>query len=263
MVLGFCNLCRRDNVELQESHYMPAALYPKKIRLEYISRTGIRPLAGEITQCFLCSDCEQRFSEYGESEVLRHIAGKIADKPSPLVPKLERLTLREEDPTLKSYCGADAGLDMDMFAYFALSMAWRATHSWPVPGGDETKPLSLGLFKEPIRQFLVRETGEFPNDTAVTVIVCTDKVSREAWYLPSQADELWTHDVKFLAFGVQFRVTCGKSMHPLVRRDSCHTNGKLIHLANCEVETAEALAIFRECEHDAICGPGRNLHLRQ
>lgn len=243
MVVGFCRLCRRDNVELQESHYMPAALYPKRISLEYISRTGVRPLAGEITQPLLCSDCEQRFSQYGESEVLRHIAGKIANKPSLLVPKLEQLTALEQDETLKSYCGSDAGLNMDMFAYFALSMAWRSTHSWPVPGGDDTKPLSLGLFKEPIRQFLAGETGEFPRDTAVTVFVCTDKMSRDVWYLPAQADEPWTHDVKFLAFGVQFRVTCGKDMHPTVRRDSCHMGRKLIHLANFEPKTTEALAI--------------------
>jgi hypothetical protein len=63
---------------------------------------------------------------------LGHIAGKIANKPSPLLAKLEALTVKEEDETLKSYCGSDAALNMDMFAYFALSMVWRSTHSWPV-----------------------------------------------------------------------------------------------------------------------------------
>src|SRR5882724_10496397 len=101
---------------------------------------------------------------------------------------------------------------MNMFAYFALSMAWRSTHSWPVSGEEDTKPLSLGRYKEPVRQFLAEETKEFPRDTAVIVVVCTDKVSREAWFLPNQCDDIWYHDLRFLAFGVFFRVILGKSM---------------------------------------------------
>lgn len=83
---------------------MPAALYPKKLSLEYLSRNGIRPLKAEIKAPLLCLDCEQRFSKYGESEVLRHVAAKIADRPGPLLQMLERLQAREEDSSLKSYC---------------------------------------------------------------------------------------------------------------------------------------------------------------
>lgn len=203
-------------VALQESHYMPAALYPKNIKLDYLSRGGVRTLVAdnEIKAPLLCFECEQRFSRNGESEVLRHIAGKIANKPSPLLAKLTPLTVKEEDATLKSYCGTEAGLKMDMFAYFALSIAWRSTHSWPVLGEEDTESLNLGLYKEPVRQFLAEEIIEFPRDTAVTAIVCTDKVSREAWFLPAQSDDIWYHDLRFLAFGVMFRVTLGKRCLP-------------------------------------------------
>ena len=141
-MLGTCKLCLTPGVKLQMSHYMPAALYPKNIKLEYLSRGGVRTVVAdnEIKMPLLCFECEQRFSAQGESEVLRHIAGKIANKPSPLLAKLSPLTVQEEDGTLKSYCGGDAGLNMDMFAYFALSMAWRSTISWPVDGEDDTKP---------------------------------------------------------------------------------------------------------------------------
>ena len=77
----------------------------------------------------LCGDCEQRFSARGESEVLRHVAAKIAKKPVPLLDILTPLVVREQDDTLKSYCGTDANLHMDDFAYFALSMAWRSTQA--------------------------------------------------------------------------------------------------------------------------------------
>src|SRR5579859_6196818 len=118
-MLGTCKLCLMPGVQLQESHYMPAALYPKKIKLEYLSRGGVRTLVAdnEIKAPLLCFECEQRFSKNGESEVLGHIAGKIANRPSPLSAKLKPLTVKEEDETLKSYCGSEAGLNMDMFAY--------------------------------------------------------------------------------------------------------------------------------------------------
>lgn len=127
-MLGRCRLCQKDNVELHKSHYMPAALCPKKKKLEYISSAGTRSLTAEITDFILCFDCEHRFSRHGESEVLGHLAGKIVDKPSPLLAKLQLLTVLEQDASLKSYCGADAGLNMDMFAYFALSIIWRGCH---------------------------------------------------------------------------------------------------------------------------------------
>ena len=222
---------------------MPAALYPKNIKLEYLSRGGVRTLVAdnEIKAPLLCYECEQRFSRNGESEVLRHIAGKIANRSNPLLAKLAPLTVKEEDETLKSYCGGEAGLNMDMFAYFDLSIAWRSTHAWPVSGEEDTKPLTLGQYTEPVRQFLAEDRDEFPRDTAVTVIVCTDKVSREAWFLPTQSDDIWYHDLRFLAFGVMFRVTLGKSMPPVLRRDSCHAKGKRIHVGDVSKKTREAV----------------------
>jgi len=135
---------------------------------------------------------------------------------------------------------------MDMFAYFALSMAWRSTYSWPVPGGEDTKPLSLGFYREPIRQFLAGETNQFPTDTAVIVIVSTDKVSREAWLLPAQSDDVWHHDLRFLAFGVLFRLVLGKNMPAVLRRDSCHADGKRIHVGDTSSKLHEALAFLED-----------------
>jgi hypothetical protein len=86
-MLGNCKLCGKENCELQVSHYMPAALYPKNIMLEYLPRDK-QPLT-EITDFLLCFNCEQRFNRRGESEVLRHIAGKIANKLNPIVAKFD------------------------------------------------------------------------------------------------------------------------------------------------------------------------------
>lgn len=247
-MIGSCKLCLRTSVALQESHYMPAALYPKNIKLEYLSRKGVRSLVSdnEIKTPLLCFCCEQRFSKHGESEVLGRIAAKIAKKPSPLLGRLTPLSVKEEDETLKSYCGTDAGLDLDMFAYFALSIAWCSTHSWPVVGEEDTEPLRLGLYREPVRKYLAGETKEFPRETAVIVIVCTDKLSREAWLLPTQSDDIWYHDIRFLAFGVFFRVLCGREIPTVLMADSCHGPKRRIHVGDVSRKTQEALAALAE-----------------
>jgi len=77
-------------------------------------------------------------------------------------------------------------------------------HSWP-------RTLTLELYEEPIRQFLAEETAEFPKEAAVIVIVGTDKLTGETWFLPTQCDDVWFHDVGFLALGVMFRVIPGRS----------------------------------------------------
>lgn len=129
---------------------------------------------------------------------------------------------------------------MDMFAYFALSVVWRSTHAWPTQDGYDTKPLSLGQFREPVREFLVGATVGFPRDVAVLVIVCNDQTSRQSWFLPTQTDDVRFHDIKFLAFGVTFRVVLGKSIPAILRADSCHEVGKRIHVGNCRLKTVEA-----------------------
>jgi hypothetical protein len=256
---GYCPLCRRKNVEIQESHYVPASLYPKTRQLMFVDRHGIEKSFAqdsEIKMYLLCFDCEQRFSKRGESEVLKHVAAKIANKEIPLLKKLETLTPVEDEDGVKSYCGAEAGLDMDMFAYFALSIAWRATFSWKLGEHDYSTPVNLSSFQEPIRQFLAAEVSEFPRDTAVTVIVANDDVSRKVWVLPGQSDSVWSWDVSFPAFGFRFRVTVGRYMNEIVRRDSCHNKGKLIHVADLSSKTEETLNGFPKV--DGASGEVRN-----
>ena len=243
-MLGNCKLCRCENVDLRESHYVPAALYPKNRKLEQFDKNGLIEGRFEFTDYLLCARCEQRFSERGESHVLGHIAAKIANKPNPLAAKLQKLKVQEEDEedvTAKSYCADDAHLDMDMFAYFALSMFWRGTHAWPKQAGGFTKPLTLGLYTEPIRAFLAGETMQFPAEVAVIIIVCTDKISREVWLLPAQIDDVWFHDLRFPAFGVMFRVLLGRSIPDILMRNSCHLPARRIHMGDTSEKTQEAM----------------------
>src|SRR5277367_2850442 len=165
MLDGVCKLCLTEQ-ELQESHYVPAALYPDRVKLEFVSPQGIAPVEKEMTAPLLCRGCEGKFG-IGESEVLRHIAAKIVKKRFPLKDQMEAAIPQESHPDITMYRGPELGLDLDKFAYFMLSLAWRgAVHSWEKQEGGSTKLLQLGAYEEPVRKSLYG-SGPFPDDTAV------------------------------------------------------------------------------------------------
>jgi hypothetical protein len=124
MSRGICKLCTQED-ELQESHFMPAALYPRGKKLEFLSPSGVGLLKVQMKAHLLCRACETRFDQNGESEVLRHLAPKVT-KRFPLHERLRLALPREEYPDFSRFAGYDVGLNMDKFAYFALSVVWRA-----------------------------------------------------------------------------------------------------------------------------------------
>lgn len=80
MPKGLCKLCHEDR-DLRESHYVPAALYPTNAKeLIFTTREATHAERFEVTKYLLCGDCEQRFSDHGESEVLSHVAAKLVPK---------------------------------------------------------------------------------------------------------------------------------------------------------------------------------------
>src|ERR1035441_6564584 len=93
---GICPLCLDvKEKKLHKSHYMPAALYPKRRKLQYATRISTGPLQNQnqIKNPLLCFDCEQRFDQNGESEVLRWIN-----------PKGKRFPLRSEERRVGKEC---------------------------------------------------------------------------------------------------------------------------------------------------------------
>src|SRR5258708_1409466 len=91
---------------------------------------------------------------------------------------------RESDHSSSRFFGPDFGLDMDKFAYFAVSVVWRiAACRWQMPDGDLTMEVQLGDFQENMRKYLLGEIP-LPSDMAVIVIVCSDIESRQRFFHP-------------------------------------------------------------------------------
>ena len=151
------------------------------------------------------SGVREAFDQCGKAEVLRHIAPK-STKPFPVHEKLRLALPRDADVSIARFSGSDVGADMDRFAYFALSMVWRgAVQQWVFPDGNIVPEILLGDFEEGMRSYLLAKTP-LPLNTAVIVIVCSDKESRKVWVTPSTHVEAMCLNFRFLARGVFFRV---------------------------------------------------------
>ena len=238
-----CKLCLLEKDHLQNSHYMPAALYKTPKNLEFATRQGSGLVGEHMTVPLLCDGCEMLFNKNGESEVLLHLATK-SFKRFPLHEKLRLALPREEGYDISRFSGADVGVDMDKFAYFALSVVWRgAIHDWAMFDGLVRPRDQIGAFEPPIREYLLGG-APLPPDTAVIVIVCTDEDARKTFTLPVAHVEANCLNFRFLARGVLFRVMMGRHL-PQYFRDSCCTSArKCLWYGSMKHRVPEVLAIF-------------------
>jgi hypothetical protein len=241
-----CPLCELilEAKDLRESHFMPAALYNAgKHRLEYATRSWSGKTAKQIKHLLLCGACEKLFDERGESEVLLHVAPKMGHK-FPLREKLRLALPRETSPDLQRFAGDDLGIDMGKFAYFALSVVWRAAvHDWEMFDGTTRPRMTLGDFEPPIRRFLAGRDG-FPPNTAVIVIVCSDSDARKVWTFPTAHVEANCLNFRFLVRGVMFRVMMGYQMPPFFRDMCCTSARKCLFFGSAAHRMPEILQIF-------------------
>jgi hypothetical protein len=223
---------------------MPRALYaPGKKGIQYATRSQFGPNPEHLKAHLLCFDCEQRFDRLGESEVLRWLAPK-ARKTFPLHDRLRVALPCGEISPYSVYNCIDVGVNAEKFAYFTLSVAWRRSiHTWV--NFDETPlpPWNLGTFGEQMRTFLSGE-AEFPPDTAVMVIVCSDDHSRQFWTAPATDVVCNCLGFEFLARGVYFRALMGYQLPPNARQISCASPYGRILFGHCRNMTEEKLKLL-------------------
>jgi hypothetical protein len=188
---------------------MPAALYPRNKKKILATRTQALPNPEQVVAPLLCGECEQRFNRNGEDEVLRWIAPKAKKGTSPLAAALRMATPVFSEPDKACYWASTLGLSPEKFAYFGLSLVWRASaYDWLLPDGNRTTRLSLGEYAEPVRRYLAEE-GPFPEHVHSMITVCTDERSQDYWMAPSQSEELKPM-VMMTILGVVFRFWFGR-----------------------------------------------------
>jgi hypothetical protein len=195
------------------------------------------PTSKQLQDYLLCDECERRFTAHGENWVARQV---YDGRNFPLLDRLNAEVPLHATPHLQIFSGADVGIDTGKLAYFALSMAWRASvHKWLMPDGMTTS-INLGVHQEPIRRFLLGES-EFPTHVVVVVTACTDWVSQSTVFPPSAVPENPLTIFSSLVRGIGFRVLVGKNLPPEIRETCCFASRKkVIFVANNEHKSAHA-----------------------
>lgn len=218
--MPLCKLCRQER-ELRESHFLPAAVYaqlredtqqdPNPVLItKNISLTTSR----QITDRVLCAECEQRFSKFGEAWVLANMSrcdgfsiqdALVAAKP-----------VECNDSFAYYSSAAIPAINMDALVYFALSVFWRASaHMWKNVSGF-MQGIELGPFEESIRKFLHGDDA-FPADTVVLVSVWPTKDVLPAAYTPRRGRAPGYHCFNFLIPGLEFKLLTGKQVPEALR----------------------------------------------
>jgi hypothetical protein len=142
-VVGPCALCRKIR-ELRISYFMPAAMYPGNRALVLATHETTTTDPGrddQVKDHLLCGECDQLFNRNGESEVLRWMAPKAKPGNSPLQRKVqgEQPEWWHPNENLALHTAESLGMNTEAFAYFAMSLVWRAAvYAWPLPGGRRT-----------------------------------------------------------------------------------------------------------------------------
>ncbi len=247
---GKCALCLQTR-RLEDSHFLPAALYrglldhrlkdPNPVHMtKHVSRTT----SNQMHNYLLCKDCEHRFNKYGEAYVLKWLAPKKVRYGSfPLFERLNVALELRQMPGIKSYSAANVGIDTAKFAYFALSILWRAAvHRWLLPDGNLRDQINLGEYEEPIRNYLLN-AAPFPDNVVVVLTVCTDPESRGTLYPPTLRRGTAFQAYGFLTLGVHFDISMGKTIPSGWRACCCASSPRpLIFSRSCLDRTFRAFA---------------------
>ena len=136
---GECGLCKRNRT-LAVSHALPAGLYrlckpagEENAKPYIVTNHGVVQASDQITDYFLCNECETKFNARGEDWVLKQCyrGNKFWLRESLLA---GAPFMRTDDSSV--YLAANIErVNVAALTYFATSVFWRAgARSWMIRG---------------------------------------------------------------------------------------------------------------------------------
>lgn len=243
MNIGTCKLCLKE-CTIQDSHLIPAAAFariraaeknPSRHPIVITRSTSVRT-SDQPRAYLLCADCEDRFNRWGERPVLSLSANSLFGDTARF-PLLERLQLSMGKRTAIGfrYSATRTGIDTDVLAYFALSLAWRAAVAeWRGKLGSSIAKVDLGTTEEPIRLFLLHNKP-FPDHVAIIVHVCSDRISHGILLPPSLTVGLYGPSTEVHVLGINYFVFTGLDIDPTIRQMCCINGpGKPLFQTDCK-----------------------------
>jgi hypothetical protein len=237
-----------NGVKLLNSHLMPAALY-KIVRDErfkvahpvHVTRDVTVHSPRQVSDYLLCTDCEGRFEQGGETWVIPRCW-----RNNTTFPLRTSLMKAQPVPTVEAgvaiYEGARVlDVDVDQLAYFAASVFWRAAaHRWAIH--KQTVPqLKLAAYEERLRQYLLG--GSFPLDAVLAVFIGygMEEMRNAIITFPylSGRDKGWRR-YTFTIPGVTFWLFVGRAIPREIQRLCCVRSPKRFLFSSDQVDKANA-----------------------
>jgi hypothetical protein len=219
MPIGKCPLCLLEK-KLIKSHLAPAALYdlcrtpqsqPVVVTPEVVVQSS-----RQWQDYVLCGECDNSFSQLGESWVLPQLAR--SDGSFPFYGTLSRGSPELVEGNTALYAAAkNPDIDAAKLTHFAMGIFWKASvHSWSRERNASL--IDLGKCGEEVRRFL-REEGCFPERMALIVGVSPPPVmpTFNMPYLDSAED---FHSFLFHVPGINFALHVGNSL-PTELKQTC------------------------------------------
>jgi hypothetical protein len=180
MRIGTCGLCLSE-AELQDSHLLPKALF-KIISAAARAEGATNPhpvlvtpeiaiqTSAQVTDHFLCADCEDRLNRCGEKWVAANCWHSEDDFPIHAV--LNNATPLYVGNGIRVYAAKNlTGVELQQLIHFAAGVFWRAAaRQWSAVVGHRPIRLTLGPYETPLREFVLNGLP-FPCDVALIVSV--------------------------------------------------------------------------------------------
>lgn len=227
--IGKCSLCLSEQVDLQDSHYLPKGIYKA---LRHNSKSNPNPYlitekvavqsSSQLRAYLLCSNCEHNLNVNGENWVLRNCL--IRADESLLIEKITKLPPDHEEESSSIYFSSNYPeiIDIRALTYFAISIFWRGSiYPW---NDDRTIPVKLGPYGEAFRQYLMLEKS-FPANAALSVILRKKSKISGLVHLPTGSKENGYHVFQFSMPGITFFLYVGGNI-PKICQYVCFVNGE-------------------------------------
>ena len=199
--------------DVVSSHLMPAALF------EYCRMSAGHPISfstqlviessRQLQHPLLCLDCEDILNKGGENWLLPLFAKYQGEFPFHTL--LTKLPPDVVEGDARVYATArNPEIHTDELIHFAMGIFWKAAvHSWR--GGENDSLIDLGEYAEPIRKYLIGESG-FPGEMLLMIGVLPTPVTHIAFTVPYRgSSEKWLNFL-FYVLGMEFMLLIGKAL---------------------------------------------------
>lgn len=214
-----CALCL-DYRSLNKSHFIPRSLYKLckevshdiKNPVHFIGNTAIST-SSQSVKPFLCKECEDRFSKFGETYVINNclrspIRFKLRDK-------LENSDqfIRIDDS--KVFLGRQIlGKSLEYYKYFVASIVWRGSATkWSFMDSTPRQNILGKKYQEEFRKYLRGET-DFPKNALLLLFISEEKDLHPMISLPTAIQERGVHLHHFYIPGIEVKLFIGNK-HPI------------------------------------------------